>query len=124
MRELDGFIPTVYKIRMEVQDGALDVEAHVENASTWGVTFQVDVYRGQREMLTAALPACIAMVYVKNSGLFFAAATLLIVYLRAGDRRRARRAVPAGAAGVALSLIHISSRHAAARSSRPAKSSC
>lgn len=57
--------------------------------------------RGLREMLTAALPACIAMVYVKNSGLFFAAATLLIVYLapatgaaRAGRFRRARRAWP------------------------------
>ena len=61
--------------------------------------------RGLREMLTAALPACIAMVYVKNSGLFFAVATLLIVYLRAGDRRRARRAVPAGAAGVAAAYL-------------------
>lgn len=46
--------------------------------------------RGLREMLTAALPACVAMVYVKNSGLFFAAATLLIVYLRAGDKRGGR----------------------------------
>ena len=41
MRELDGFIPTVYKIRMEVEAGALEVETHVGNASTWGVTFQV-----------------------------------------------------------------------------------
>lgn len=41
MRELDGFIPTVYKIRMEVEDGVLEVKAHVGNATTWGVTFRV-----------------------------------------------------------------------------------
>ena len=41
MRELDGFIPTVYKIKMAVEDGVYEVKAHVCNATTWGVTFQV-----------------------------------------------------------------------------------
>lgn len=41
MRELDGFIPTVYRIRMELEDGVYEVKAHVCNATTWGVTFQV-----------------------------------------------------------------------------------
>lgn len=41
MRELDGFIPTTYKIKMEVADGIYEVKAHVGNATTWGVTFQV-----------------------------------------------------------------------------------
>ncbi len=41
MRELDGFIPTVYKIRIEVEDGVYEVKAHVCNATTWGVTFRV-----------------------------------------------------------------------------------
>lgn len=41
MRELDGFIPTCYHIRIEVEDGVYDVKAHVGNARTWGVTFKV-----------------------------------------------------------------------------------
>lgn len=41
MRELDGFIPTRYRVRMEVKDGVYEVTARVCNATTWGVTFQV-----------------------------------------------------------------------------------
>lgn len=44
MRELDGFIPTVYKIRIEVEDGILEMKTHVCNATTWGVTFKVPDY--------------------------------------------------------------------------------
>ena len=44
MRELDGFIPTRYYIRIEVEDGIYDVHAHVCNARTWGVTFRVPDY--------------------------------------------------------------------------------
>ncbi|MGM9638221.1 MAG: hypothetical protein ACI3XT_01360 [Butyricicoccaceae bacterium] len=41
LRPLDGFIPTRYHIRIEVEDGLYEVWAHVGNARTWGVTFQV-----------------------------------------------------------------------------------
>lgn len=41
MRELDGFIPTVYRIKIEVSDGVYEVCAHVCNARVWGVTFKV-----------------------------------------------------------------------------------
>ena len=41
MRELDGFVPTWYNIGIEVEDGVYEVRAHVCNARTWGVTFQV-----------------------------------------------------------------------------------
>ena len=41
LRELDGFIPTNYIIRIEVEDGIYEVTAKVCNASTWGVTFKV-----------------------------------------------------------------------------------
>lgn len=44
MREYDGFIPTVYKIRIEVMGGMYQIKAHVANASTWGVTFKVPDY--------------------------------------------------------------------------------
>ena len=44
MRELDGFIPTWYNIKIEVEDGVYEVRAHVCNARTWGVTFQVPDY--------------------------------------------------------------------------------
>ncbi|MCJ2188807.1 hypothetical protein [Novosphingobium beihaiensis] len=44
MRELDGFIPTVYKIRIQVADGTYEVRAHVCNATVWGVTFKVPDY--------------------------------------------------------------------------------
>lgn len=41
MRELDGFVPTWYNIRIEMEDGVYEVRAHVCNVRTWGVTFQV-----------------------------------------------------------------------------------
>ena len=41
LRELDGFIPTKYNIRIEVEDGVYEFNAHVANATTWGVTFKV-----------------------------------------------------------------------------------
>lgn len=44
MKELDGFIPTHYHIRIEVTDGIYDVRAHVCNARTWGVTYRVPDY--------------------------------------------------------------------------------
>lgn len=40
-RELDGFIPSTYKITIEVEDGVYEVEAHVCNATTWGATHRV-----------------------------------------------------------------------------------
>ena len=41
MRELDGFIPSCYKIKIELEDGLYEVKAHVGNARTWGVTYKV-----------------------------------------------------------------------------------
>ncbi|MGN0806005.1 MAG: hypothetical protein ACI4MC_03120 [Candidatus Coproplasma sp.] len=41
MRNLDGFIPEIYNIRIEVEDGVYQVKAHVGNARTWGVTYKV-----------------------------------------------------------------------------------
>ncbi len=41
LRELDGFIPTVYRIRIQLEDGIYEIRAHVGNATTWGATFQV-----------------------------------------------------------------------------------
>ena len=41
LRELDGFFPSIYKIKMEVEGGLLEIKAHVCNATTWGVTYQV-----------------------------------------------------------------------------------
>lgn len=41
LRELDGFIPTVYKIKIEVTDGIYEVKAHVCNTTTWGATHKV-----------------------------------------------------------------------------------
>lgn len=41
MRELDGFIPTIYKVKIEVDDGTYEVKGHVCNATTWGVTYKV-----------------------------------------------------------------------------------
>lgn len=40
-RELDGFIPATYKITIEVEDGKLEIEAKVCNATTWGATHKV-----------------------------------------------------------------------------------
>ena len=44
MRELDGFIPTRYHIRMETESGIYEVHTHVCNARTWGVTHRVPDY--------------------------------------------------------------------------------
>ena len=41
MRNLDGFVPTVYNITIKVKDGIYKVKAHVANARVWGVTFKV-----------------------------------------------------------------------------------
>lgn len=41
LRELDGFIPSVYRISIEVDDGIYDVTARVCNATTWGATHSV-----------------------------------------------------------------------------------
>lgn len=41
MRELDGFVPTYYNIRIAVEGGVYAVRAHVCNARTWGVTYKV-----------------------------------------------------------------------------------
>jgi len=41
LRELDGFIPQYYNIKIEVEDGVYQVRAHVANARVWGVTFKV-----------------------------------------------------------------------------------
>lgn len=44
MRNFDGFIPTVYRIRIEVEDGVYEFKARVSNATTWGVTYKVPDY--------------------------------------------------------------------------------
>lgn len=44
VREYDGFIPSTYKIKIEVEDGIYQAEAHVGNVTTWGVTFKVPDY--------------------------------------------------------------------------------
>ena len=41
LRALDGFIPTIYRVKIEVEDGIYEIKAHVCNATTWGVTFKV-----------------------------------------------------------------------------------
>ena len=38
MPKYGGFIPTVYKIRIETEEGVLDIVAHAANARTWGMT--------------------------------------------------------------------------------------
>lgn len=40
-RELGGFIPTLYKLKIELQDAVLEAEAIVCNATTWGATHKV-----------------------------------------------------------------------------------
>ncbi len=40
-REIDGFIPSVYNFRFELEDGVYEVRAHVCNATTWGATHKV-----------------------------------------------------------------------------------
>ena len=44
LRELDGFIPSVYNIKMEVEDGICEMRAEVGNATVWGVTYKVPDY--------------------------------------------------------------------------------
>ena len=39
--QFGGFIPSVYKIRFEVEDGSLELTAHAATATTWGVTANV-----------------------------------------------------------------------------------
>lgn len=41
MRSLDGFIPSKYEIRIEVEGDLYRILAEVSNATTWGVTFKV-----------------------------------------------------------------------------------
>lgn len=41
VRELDGFVPTVYKVTIKTSDGIYRVRAHVGNVRTWGVTYKV-----------------------------------------------------------------------------------
>lgn len=41
VRELDGFMPTVYKIKIEVEDGVYEVKAHTGNIRCWGATKKV-----------------------------------------------------------------------------------
>ncbi len=41
IRELDGFIPSSYTVRIEVEDGTYEIRAHVGNVTTWGVTHKV-----------------------------------------------------------------------------------
>lgn len=40
-RELGGFIPTLYKLKIELQDAVWEAEAEVCNATTWGATHKV-----------------------------------------------------------------------------------
>ncbi len=40
-RQIDGFIPSVYNFRFELEDGVYEVRAHVCNATTWGATHKV-----------------------------------------------------------------------------------
>lgn len=44
VREYDGFIPTIYNIRIELEDGVYEIKAHVCNVTTWGVTYKVPDY--------------------------------------------------------------------------------
>lgn len=39
--ELDGFIPSVYNVTIELEDGVYRINAHVGNATTWGSTHRV-----------------------------------------------------------------------------------
>lgn len=41
MRELDGFVPMTYNIKIQSEGGIYEVNAHVGNARTWGVTYKV-----------------------------------------------------------------------------------
>lgn len=41
MRELDGFVPMTYNIKIQSEGGIYEVNAHVGNARTWGVTYKI-----------------------------------------------------------------------------------
>lgn len=41
MRELDGFVPTTYNIKIKTEDGIYQIKAHVCNARPWGATYKV-----------------------------------------------------------------------------------
>ncbi len=41
VRELDGFVPQYYNIKIKVEDGLYEIRAKVCNARVWGVTFKV-----------------------------------------------------------------------------------
>ena len=41
LRELDGFIPNVYNIKIKTEDGVFDAKFKVANAVPWGVTYTV-----------------------------------------------------------------------------------
>lgn len=41
VRELDGFIPNYYNIKIKVEDGVYEIRAHAGNVRVWGVTFKV-----------------------------------------------------------------------------------
>lgn len=41
LRELGGYIPTTYHVRIELDDGVYEIDAHVCNVTTWGATHKV-----------------------------------------------------------------------------------
>lgn len=41
VREVDGFVPAIYNIKIEVEDGVYEIRAHIGNCTTWGVTYKV-----------------------------------------------------------------------------------
>lgn len=43
-REIDGFIPSTYKVRFELEDGLYEIRAQVGNVTTWGATHKVPDY--------------------------------------------------------------------------------
>lgn len=40
-RDIDGFIPSIYNLKFELEDGIYEVRAQVVNATTWGATHKV-----------------------------------------------------------------------------------
>jgi len=44
LRKLDGFIPSIYNIKIEVSDGVYEVKAYLRNARVFGVTYKVPSY--------------------------------------------------------------------------------
>lgn len=41
IREVEGFIPSTYKLTFHLEDDRYEVKAHVCNVTTWGVTYKV-----------------------------------------------------------------------------------